>query len=333
MLEPLGVGRIAEDVYRALLTHGPSDDARLADLVRADLDEVRKGMAELAELELAGPLDDASGRWHAGSPDVVIGSLVVRQQEALLQRQRELERAQVTVGELIRLSRSRGPGISSDAVEVITGGDAVRQRSGHLGRTAEQCTMRLDRLPYGAMPDEAYDPPAEAAELEQLRRGVEVQAIYEYPALLAPGRFDAVRHLAAAGIQARTLPELPMNLVVHDRATAIVQLTDDGPEDAPTVLLVHRSALLTGLVQLFELLWERAVALPPAPGDPLDNRGAEFDDALVALLAAGFKDESIARHLGISPSTVTRRVARLMEQSGASTRFQLGTQAVRRGWI
>lgn len=331
MLEPLGVGRTAEDLYRALLTHGPTDDARLADLVRLDLDEVRKGLAELAELELVTPPPEVSGRWHAESPDVAVGSLIVRQQEALLQRQRELERAQVTVGELIRLGRSRSPGGGAGAVEILTDAEVVRQRRGHLARAADRCTMSLERLPYGAAPDEPYDPGSDADVLEQLQRGVEVQTVHEYPALLVPGRFDSVRRLATAGAQARTLPSLPMNLVIHDRAHAIVVL-DDTRSD-PTAIVVHTSALLSGLVQLFEMLWDRAVALPPAPDAPLASRADEFDDALVALLAAGFKDESIARHLGISPSTVTRRVARLMETSGASTRFQLGTQAVRRGWI
>ncbi|MFI6060373.1 hypothetical protein [Streptomyces sp. NPDC051286] len=37
--------------------------------------------------------------------------------------------------------------------------------------------------------------------------------------------------------------------------------------------------------------------------------------------------------LGVSERTVARRIARLQEVLGAQTRFQLGVQAGRRGWL
>jgi len=336
MLEALGVGRIAEDVYTALLKHGPSDAQRLARHVGEDADAVRKGLSELADLDLACEVPDAPGRWRPGSPEVSLASLVVRQQEALLERQRELERAQLAVSQLVQLGRTRAPDNVADMVEMTSDPDAVRQRCAHLARTAETCIMALDKLPYGTAPTAPCNPQDESGEREQLGRGVEILAVYERAALLSPGRFDTLRRLVAAGEQARTLPTLPVKLVVYDRAHAAVQLDD--PADGPaTVMFVHQSALVAGFVQLFELLWDRAVPVPPsveavAEGAD-DERPADCDDVLVALLAAGFKDESIARNLGISCSTVTRRMARLMELSGTSTRFQLGMQAVRRGWI
>lgn len=332
MLDALGVGQLAEDVYRALLKHGPCDENRLAEHLAEDVDTVRKGLSELAELELACRVQDSPARWRAGSPDVALTSLVVRQQETLLERQRELERAQLAVSQLVQLARARRPDSSAEMVEITNDPDATRRRCSHLARTAEHCIMALDKLPNGSAPSEPCNPHDESGEREQLERGVEIQAIYERSALLVPGRFEMLRRLAAAGEQARTLPSLPVKLVVYDRAHAAVQLDD--PEDAPaTVMFVHRSALVDGFVQLFELLWDRGVPLPPSADTALPDKASEFDDVLVALLAAGFKDESIARNLGISCSTVTRRMARLMELSGTSTRFQLGMQAVRRGWI
>ena len=41
----------------------------------------------------------------------------------------------------------------------------------------------------------------------------------------------------------------------------------------------------------------------------------------------------IARKLGISLRTVRRRMAELMSDLGADTRFQAGVEAVRRGWL
>ena len=63
--------------------------------------------------------------------------------------------------------------------------------------------------------------------------------------------------------------------------------------------------------------------MPAARADPTDAR-------LMTLLAAGFKDDAIARQLALSSRTVGRRVAELMETLGARTRFQAGIHAQRR---
>lgn len=47
----------------------------------------------------------------------------------------------------------------------------------------------------------------------------------------------------------------------------------------------------------------------------------------------GSKDEALARQLGVSLRTVRRRVADLMDEFGATTRFQAGMEAVRRGLV
>jgi predicted transcriptional regulator len=330
MLEPLGVTTRAEAVYRALLTNGPSPEIRLADAADLGVDDVKKALGELGELGLATSDGAQPGCWHAASPEVSLATLVVRQHESLLERQRELDRAQQAVGDLVRLTRSRGSGDDGGLV-VTADEDAITRRCGHLSRTAEECVLVLDRPSCATV--RAPVEPLVDTDLELLRRGVEIQSVHERPALLQAGRFEVLRRLAAAGEQVRTLPSLPMSLTVYDRREAVVYL-DPGDGLTLTAVFVRQSSLLAGLVLLFDLLWERSVPLPPAPDDEsAQARNGEFDDVLVALLAAGFKDESIARHLGISPSTVTRRMARLMELTGTSTRFQLGMQAVRKGWI
>ncbi|MDQ1712231.1 MAG: hypothetical protein QOE45_1681 [Frankiaceae bacterium] len=186
---------------------------------------------------------------------------------------------------------------------------AVRLRCDIAG-TAADSVLLLDRTP------------ATSAEPtgDLLRRGLWVRAVQEPT---APGRSD---RLAAAGADVRTLPALPMTYAVYDRRAAVIDL------DGAGTAFVRSPALVAGLVTLFDLVWDRAQPLAGAHSEPTGAGEAE-DAAVVALLAAGLKDESIARQLGISASTVTRRVARLMEATGASTRFQLGLQAARRRWV
>ncbi|MGH3735455.1 MAG: LuxR C-terminal-related transcriptional regulator [Micromonosporaceae bacterium] len=54
---------------------------------------------------------------------------------------------------------------------------------------------------------------------------------------------------------------------------------------------------------------------------------------LLALLAAGAGDETIARTLGVSRRTFFRYLEKLMSRAGATTRFQLAMHATRQGWL
>lgn len=60
---------------------------------------------------------------------------------------------------------------------------------------------------------------------------------------------------------------------------------------------------------------------------------AESDRELLALLGIGLKDEAIARRMRIGSRTVQRRIRRLMDMTGVRTRFQVGVEAARRGWL
>jgi DNA-binding NarL/FixJ family response regulator len=93
-------------------------------------------------------------------------------------------------------------------------------------------------------------------------------------------------------------------------------------------LIVRAPGLVSLVSELFEQLWLRA-----APLDHPDD--AEVDDRrrILELLMSGTKDETIARQLGLSLRTVRRRVAELMDELGARTRFQAGVEAHRRGLL
>lgn len=98
----------------------------------------------------------------------------------------------------------------------------------------------------------------------------------------------------------------------------------------PMGLRITRSPGLELLVKTFDVLWSLAapISVHPAATD-LDER----DRAILTLMGLGATDDTIARRLGMSRRTVVRRTARLLERLGASTRFQAGVQAIRRGWL
>lgn len=108
---------------------------------------------------------------------------------------------------------------------------------------------------------------------------------------------------------------------------AFIPLSLDNPGRAP--LTVRPSALLEALIALFELLWDLATPinvdrqLDAATADTMPISAAVDMDLLI-LLAAGAKDQAIARQLGVGLRTVVRRTSKLMQQLGAESRFQAG---------
>jgi DNA-binding NarL/FixJ family response regulator len=87
-------------------------------------------------------------------------------------------------------------------------------------------------------------------------------------------------------------------------------------------------------VGLFQRTWDAADDLPWAKDARDDVPGiAEDDRQLLLMLASGCTDETIAREVGISVRHLRRRVARLMADLGAHSRFEAGAEASRRGWL
>jgi DNA-binding CsgD family transcriptional regulator len=186
----------------------------------------------------------------------------------------------------------------------------------------------FDKPPYLSSLDDPL-------EYEQLARGVRWRALYAPESLELPDRMTELRRLRRAGEQHRIAAELPLKLAITDRRLAILPLTTDQDSADRMAILVQPCSLLDTLAMLFEILWARAVPMPEeAPGGRASVTDLdEADRELLVLLAAGIKDEVMARQLELSIRTVRRRIARLMREHGASTRFQLGLVAARLGWM
>ena len=97
-------------------------------------------------------------------------------------------------------------------------------------------------------------------EVDALERGVRVRVIYTPQALEDARRFeDIVRH----GGQVRTLPQLPMKLMVRDHEEALISLRDAGTgAQSVTTVAVRHPDLVAPLGTLFEQQWRKARALP-----------------------------------------------------------------------
>jgi sugar-specific transcriptional regulator TrmB/DNA-binding CsgD family transcriptional regulator len=312
MLDSVGIDPREEGLYRALLRAPESTVEELAAATGRSEQDTCATVARLEELGLVSRTADDPPRLVPARPDSAIGALVARQRLELDQVEAS---ARSLVAELELHERHRPDRL----LEVVVGREAVGARFRRLLADTTGELLVLDRPPYAA---DAGSSDEKVRDL--LRDGVAVRGIYSPDSLHLAGALDEAYSAADAGEASRVHPQVPMKLAVSDRSTALLPLSMDRLMDS--ALVVHRCSLVDAVIEMFEQLWDGALPVVGTPDDELDGR-------LLTLLAAGLKDDTIARQLGISSRTVGRRVAELMDRLGARTRFQAGIYADRRGLL
>lgn len=321
MLAAVGVTADEEGVYRALIRAPGSTVEELGAAVGRDSVDVGPTVRRLEELGFLSRSVDLPQRLVPVRPDVAVAVLAAR-------RRAELDRAQAAAREMVPEFELPGRFRPDSLVEVVVGREATANRFAQLLQATRSELLVLDRPPYIA--------PAEKSDQQVrglLHEGVRVRGIYSPDSLELPGAVGEASSASEAGEQGRIHPHVPMKLAISDRSTAILPLSlDEAGDDEPDLgigggsLVVRGGALLDALVAMFELMWDQALPGPVPPGE----QDAGPDGPLLTLLAAGLKDDAIARQLSLSTRTVGRRIAGLMDALGARTRFQAGLLAQRR---
>ncbi|NEE02733.1 winged helix-turn-helix transcriptional regulator [Phytoactinopolyspora halotolerans] len=319
MLQAAGVGKFDERIYRALLRRPSASVAELADSGGTTASRTRRALRRLEHLGLVRRTE--TNRVAPVAPDAALAALIQRREAELGQVRAEI----IELAEEYRTGRIEAH--PEGLIEVVTGQETISRRARELNDGAQSEALVFDKPPYVFQPGDHEV----AAERPLLERGVRARVIYSREAVSAPQRLTILARLAALGEESRVLPDLPFKLRIYDRRVALVPLTTDR-QSTDSVAIVHQSSLLTALIALFDAYWEQAQPVTDGTGD----RPAELTDddvAVLRLLSTGLKDEAIARQLGVSLRTLRRRVLRVMDLLHASTRFQAGAQAMRRGWI
>ena len=330
MLEAVGVAEFDELVYRSLLRQPNINAAELARSMVQTPTRTRHSLWRLEALGLARRVDPL--HWVPVAPRTGLAALLQQRQAKVQAESEALDAAaeelsqDYLVGEL-----QKHP---SGLIEVITGADRIYRTALDLWHTATDEILIFDKPPYAAQQAEAdYDEVDNERPL--LERGVRLRGIYQRDVLEMAGHMKIAARLAGLGEEARVLPYLPIKLHIYDRRVAMVPLTTNS-HAGQSRAIVHPSGLLNALIALFDAYWERAYpfAVSTATTSEVPNGDLSNEEAAVLrMLAAGMKDQAIARQLGVSRRTAARRTERILEFLDASSRFQAGAQAARRGWI
>ncbi|MBB2986982.1 helix-turn-helix transcriptional regulator [Terracoccus luteus] len=348
LLTALGASDVAEQVYLHLVENGPCDSVELAGVLELGEGEVSDATRDLRDLGLLA----RRGVDHLPlPPSAALQALAAerdRQAEAARTASarlgatwaaRHLEFSPVVevLTETAMVQEMAALTIRTTTTEVVAlsvgpiDGPPGRPDGAHPSSSSSSSSSQSSTRSSSRSPSEPVPPEVQPGILSALAGGVGVRVVYGSRILQRPEAMAIVLDCIDRGERARVFPDVPLNLVVGE-SLALLSTGGRGGERLAG-LLVHRGDLHTRLRGLFESFWAMAVPLVPAPSDAGPPGPGDESRELLACLAAGLTDESIAARLGVSPRTIGRRVAELQQQLGARSRFQLGVQALRRGWL
>ncbi|MEU8796502.1 LuxR C-terminal-related transcriptional regulator [Spirillospora sp. NPDC048819] len=318
----LGVTASQQILYTALLHNPGSTLGELTQLSGEPRPRLTGLLVELEALGMVGVNASADPTYVPYPPDAVVETLIRRRETEFIRARIEAKRLS---GDLLAAEQRTNP---QKLVEIIDGLDAVVQRYEQVQRGAVEQIKAIDKPPYAVDPARPNE-----IERERLASGVEYRVIYTPEALAIPERLEMARHDSGIGERARILENPPAKLVIVDDEMALMPLQGDEPG---ITALIRPSTLLDILIGVFNTCWEQATPLhvdDQSGAHDVWPRLSDADRHLLTLLAAGLKDEAVARHTGMGARTVSRHVARLLRTLNARTRFQAGVHAARRGLI
>lgn len=163
-----------------------------------------------------------------------------------------------------------------------------------------------------------------------LGRGVNLRAVFPHAATANPVARARMERIQTSGAVVRTSDYSPGHLVIFDRSVALIVM--DGAEFKGAVV-IREPATAGYLYAIFESVWRRSIPFGNAD-EPLSNyrrRITETESFILEQLASGYKDEAIARLVGVSLRTCRTHIARIIKNLEATGRFQAGVKAAQSG--
>ncbi|MEU4288845.1 helix-turn-helix domain-containing protein [Kribbella sp. NPDC026596] len=318
-LKVLGLSDDEVKVYQHLLRTGPSSITELDEAVPDRSASIDSTLGGLVQAGLARRSGSDHSQFLPVPPDAGLEAMTLRRESELKQARIEVLNA---YDEFRRTVHNES---TTHLIEVVTG-SAIVERIHQIKGGAQREILAIDSPPY-------YIGGPNQEEIEHLKRGVSYRVVYSPESVEVPGYLtENILPCVEAGEQARVLPYVPAKLTIIDGSIAFVSMSVRDTDVNRSLLIIRPSSLLTALIGMFELCWRNALPLHASVGTE-DDRLEPIERRLLALLATGAADDTIARTLGISRRTFFRYLERLMNRTGASTRFQLALHAARENWL
>ena len=216
-------------------------------------------------------------------------------------------------------------------VAIVRGEEELFARTAHLFAGATDIACAANDLSTWAATRPRPEIAREIAQgvAEHHRAGARVRKLYRPGVLLNPSTAQHLATLRDAGADIRITPDEVNETIILDRRVAI--LAGDLSDGARSYSVIARPEVVQGVASLFEVAWRNSGSLAAYDAELTELRS--LAPRVLELLAAGGKDESAARTLGLGVRTYRRRVAELMAAVGATSRFQAGLRARELGLV
>jgi len=322
----LGVFQIsadAEELYRRILRSGPATLEPFAVELGWSLSLATDALESLIGNRLV--RETVDGLILVEHPRPALERLIGDEEARLDTRRRELGEARAAIARFTAEHRaagaSRGAAETKPVWEIVSSQMALVLVEHTLRSTTGLIRNSVLSLKVGPGLDE---------DGVRMRRGAlagrrEQRAIYSIEALEDPAGRRWVQALADAGEQQRVSASPPSEFTIFG-GDVVLAMAEWGSVESDHIV-IRNPMLIAAFTTMFDYAWDLAQPMPGARRDIAQDR------QLLTLLASGFKDEAIARYMGWGVRTVRRRVAKLMDDLGAETRFQLGAAAQSRGLL
>ncbi|ELS54481.1 hypothetical protein [Streptomyces viridochromogenes] len=217
------------------------------------------------------------------------------------------------------------PVVEGDSVAYLQGKALI---SACVDDAVSYCTQELiTAQPGGGRPANTLNA-VRANVRAALSRGVSVRTLYQHTAWHAGPTREFVEEMTRLGAQVRTLDEFFERLIIVDRRTAFLPASADRNK----AVMVREPAVVGFLADIFDRSWQRATEFT---GQRTPERSVEITGQLRQMIVRGLiegeSDAVIAKRIGLSQRTYASHLARMKEELGVETRFQLGYQLARSG--
>jgi sugar-specific transcriptional regulator TrmB/DNA-binding CsgD family transcriptional regulator len=324
ILETFGLTREAEEVWRALMRHPEYTVEDLVQRTGAPAQRVRAAIDGLASAQLVRSSASPSGV-AATDPRLAIARHVARAENDLAHQAAKLAELRARADGLAddylfgRTATASAPG-----AEIVADLDDVRRRIYLASEAVTDMQRSLIRAPSAEGLEDGR-----GVDLAQAGRGLELRTIIGTNDLTDPHVYAHLQEQHMRGERVRALATVPTQMLIMDSTLVVLAVDPQRPRRG--ALFIREPGILGLLIYLFDHLWSEA--------DPVfgDDEGSGAPSGRIArvleLMAAGVKDERIARTLGVGARTVRRDIAELKESLGASSRTEAVAAAVRQGWL
>jgi HTH-type transcriptional regulator, sugar sensing transcriptional regulator len=263
-LKRLGLSRAEAEIYLALARNGGTLGATaLADATGVQRTAVYPILTSLTQKGMVEAGAGYGSRFTAVRPDEALPSLIAREREELLQRERlaeeELLQRKRLADELVKhlesVAKWTDNNGEAELIQVLRDPRVIGERFERLQLEAER---QVDIMVRAPILNPRRDNPAQQ---KAQRRGVRFRCLYE-PAAIEDAEIEPyLKAWIAGGEEARIHHgKLPHKVAIFDSKVVLLPLIMPG--DQMRALFIRHQQLAEGLSMLFDFLWERAESIP-----------------------------------------------------------------------